>query len=96
MVSVSLLLGGEGEVTEVIATEGSPIVGKPLSELDLPKGVIIGAVLHKGHVIIPDGSTVIHKNDRMVIFTLSSDIAMLKKMLKPNKGGIFSGLWNDN
>lgn len=96
VVSVSLLLGGEGEVTEVIATEGSPIVGKPLSELDLPKGVIIGAVLHKGHVIIPDGSTVIHKNDRMVIFTLSSDIAMLKKMLKPNKGGIFSGLWNDN
>ncbi len=96
VVSVSLLLGGEGEVTEIIAEEGSPIVGKPLYELNLPEGIIIGAVLHRGQVIIPDGNTIIHKNDRMVIFTLASDISILKKMLSPNKGGRFSELWNRN
>lgn len=103
VVSVSLLLGGEGEVTEVIAEEGSPIVGKPLFDINLPPGIIIGAVLHKGQVIIPDGNTVIHKNDRIVIFSLASDMPKLQKMLKPNKkklkpdkGGKFSEFWNSN
>ena len=96
VVSVSLLLGGEGEVTEVIATEDLPIVGKPLSELGLPKGIIIGAILHKGEVIIPKGNTVIHKGDRIVAFSLASNMPTFKKMIKSNKGGIFSELWNGN
>ncbi len=95
VLSVSLLLGGEGEVTEIIAEKDSLIVGKPLHEINLPEGIIIGAVLHKGKVIIPDGNTIIHENDRMVIFTLASDLANLKNLLRPKKGGIFSGFWND-
>lgn len=94
VVSVSLLLGGEGEVTEIIAEEGSQIAGRPLYELNLPEGIIIGAVLHKKHVIIPDGNTIIHKNDRIVVFSLASDIPVLKKLFSPSKGGKFSELWN--
>ena len=96
VVSVSLLLGGQGEVTEIIATEDLPIVGKPLSELGLPEGVIVGAIFHKGEVVIPKGNTVIHKNDRIVVFSLTSDMPIFKKMIKPNKGGIFSELWNSH
>ncbi|HSH36972.1 Trk system potassium transporter TrkA, partial [Schnuerera sp.] len=55
VVSVSLLLGGEGEVTEIIASKDMSIVGKPLYQLGLPKGIIIGAIVHKGEVIIPNG-----------------------------------------
>ncbi len=93
VVSVSLLLGGQGEVTEIIATEDLPIVGKPLSELGLPKGIIIGAIVHRGKVIIPKGDTIIHPKDRIIVFTLTSDMPFFSKMIKPNKGGIFNELW---
>lgn len=95
VLSVSLLLGGEGEVTEIIAEKNSPIVGKPLHEINLPEGIIIGALLQKGKVLIPDGNTIINENDRMVIFTLASDLGNLKSLLQPKKGGLFSGVWNN-
>lgn len=95
VLSVSLLLGGEGEVTEIIAEKDSPLVNKPLHEINLPEGIIIGALLHQGEVLIPDGNTVIHENDRMVIFTLASDLNDLKSLLQPDKGGVFSGFWNN-
>ena len=94
VLSVSLLLGGEGEVTEIIAEKDSPLVGQPLHAINLPTGIIIGAVLHQGEVFIPDGDTIIHENDRMVIFTLASDLGNLKTLLEPKKGGLFSGIWN--
>ena len=96
VVSVSLLLGGQGEVTEIIASEDLPIVGKPLSKLGLPKGIIIGAIVHKGEVIIPKGDTIIHPKDRIIVFSLTSDMPTFKKMIRPNKGGIFSGLWSSH
>ena len=91
--SVSLLLGGDGEVMEIIVSEDLPIVGKPLSQLGLPKGIIIGAIIHKGEVIIPNGKSVIHKGDRIIVFSLTSHMPLLKKLLKPSKGGIFNELW---
>jgi trk system potassium uptake protein TrkA len=96
VVSVSLLLGGQGEVTEIIASEDLPIVGKPISKLGLPKGIIIGAIVHGEEVIIPKGDTIIQPKDRIVVFSLVSDTLAFKKMIKPNKGGMFSGLWNGN
>ena len=96
VVSVSLLLGGQGEVTEIIASKGFPIVGKPLSKLGLPKGIIIGAIVHNSEVIIPNGNTIIHPGDRIIVFSLTSDMASLKKMIKPAKGGIFNELWSSH
>ncbi|MBZ2174701.1 Trk system potassium transporter TrkA [Schnuerera sp. xch1] len=97
VVSVSLLLGGEGEVTEIIASENSPIIGKPLYKLGLPKGIIIGAIVHKEDVIIPDGNSVIHEDDRIIIFSLVSDLPILNKLTQPaKKGGIFNELWGSH
>ena len=48
IVSVSLLIGGDGEVTEIIVGKDLPIVGKTLEALKLPKGIIIGAIVHNG------------------------------------------------
>lgn len=94
VVSVSLLLGGQAEVTEIIASHDLPIIGKPLSEVGIPKGIIIGAVVHKGKVMIPNGNTVIHHNDRMIIFRVSSSGASLALFTKAKKGGLLSELWH--
>lgn len=96
VLSVSLLLGGEGEVTEIIASENSPIIDKPIAKLGLPKGIIIGAIVHKGEVIIPDGNSIIREGDRIIVFSLASDVPILNKMIRPvNKGGLFNGLWGN-
>jgi len=96
VMSVSLLLGGQAEVVEILADSEMPVVGKQIVELGLPKGIIIGAVLHEGEVIIPHGSTIIYPGDRFVVFCLSSQIHVLENFLKPSKGGFFHGLWNHN
>ena len=61
--------------------------------MGLPKGIIIGAIVHDGEVIIPKGDTIIYPKDRIVVFSLTSDMPALKKMLRPSKGGILSELW---
>ncbi|MBU5675175.1 Trk system potassium transporter TrkA [Alkaliphilus sp. MSJ-5] len=94
VVSVSLLLGGDGEVTEIIVGDDLPFTGKPLAELNLPKGIIIGAIVHNGEVIIPNGESVIHPGDRIIIFSLTEDLPTLKMFIKPHKGGVFSELWD--
>lgn len=96
VVSVSLLLGGEGEVTEIIIGEDLTIVGKPICELGLPKGIIIGAIVHNGEVLIPNGKSVIYPKDRIIVFCLTSDMPALKMFFKKSKGGILGELWNSN
>jgi trk system potassium uptake protein TrkA len=96
VVSVSLLLHGQAEVTEIIAKGNMKIIGTPIAELGLPKGVIIGAIVRQGKVIIPKGSTVIQPNDRMIIFCLLSGIPALEAFISPERGGAFSELWSRN
>lgn len=96
VVSVSLLLGGQAEVIEVIISEKLPIVGKQISQLGLPKGIIIGAIVHEDKVIIPDGKTVIYGNDRLIIFCLTQNIPELDLFFKYKKGRAINELWNGN
>jgi len=92
--SVSLLLGGKGEVTEIIVSPEMPYINKPIHNLNLPKGLIIGAIIRDGKVEIPNGSSIIRENDRIVVFTLAEDIESLKTLFKPGKGGLLGELWN--
>jgi len=87
-VSVSMLLGGQAEVTEIIADPRMPITGKAISQLDLPKGIIIGAVAHNGKAFVPNGSTVIHPGDRFVVVSVASEFPVLDDLFKPDRGGL--------
>ncbi|MGY9014339.1 MAG: Trk system potassium transporter TrkA, partial [Rhodospirillales bacterium] len=58
ILSVHSLRDGFGELIEAEAIVTSPLVGKPLREVNLPAGVIIGAVVRGDEVIKPGGSTV--------------------------------------
>lgn len=94
VLSVALLLGGDAEVTEVIVHKDSPYVNIPLHRLDSPDGIIIGAILRRGKVIIPKGDTELKENDRIVVFSLSDDAEAMEMFFKPHKGGILSELWS--
>ena len=92
--SISLLLGGMAEAMEIIIQEESAVTKDKLQYLDLPKGIIIGAVLRNDQVIIPDGKTQILPGDRVVVFVLSSELSKIDKYFHPPRRGFFSELWN--
>ena len=82
----SLLIQGQAEIMEIVAADNMHLTNIPLSELELPDGVIIAAIHRGKQVIIPHGETVIHSDDKVTIFCLLSDIVELEGLLKPKRG----------
>ncbi len=78
VVSVSLLLDGQAEVTEIIAANNLKVLNTPIMDIDIPQGIIIGAIVHNNEVIIPQGNSIIRAGDRMVIFSLLSEVPALE------------------
>ena len=78
--SVHSLREGFGELIEADALETSPLVGKPLKDVRMPPGVLLGAVVRDGKVINPRGNTVVQVNDRVVLFAPASAIKKVEKM----------------
>lgn len=78
--SVHSLGDGFAEIIEAEALETSPLVGAPLKEIDLPAGVIVGALVRDGHVIIPRGTTVIQGNDRVILLATAGAVKRVEKM----------------
>lgn len=80
--SVHTVQNGAGEVIEAEALETSPLIGVPLKDLDLPKGIRIGAIRREDKVIIPNGSTEIKANDRIVIFSLAESVRTVEQFFR--------------
>ena len=78
--SVHSLPEGIGEIIEAEALETSSLVGVPIREARLPKGIIVGGVLHGDRVIIPRPDTVIEPKDRVVIFATRSAVKNVEKI----------------
>jgi trk system potassium uptake protein TrkA len=79
---VHSLLDGAGEVIEAEALETSPLVGKPLKELDLFDGMRIGAVIRGNKILLPRGDTIIHARDRVVLFALADKVKRVEQMFR--------------
>jgi len=80
--SVHSLQNGSAELIEAEALQTSPLVGKPLRDLDLPDGVRIGAVYRKRAVIVPTGATQIQAGDRVVIFAVAERVRLVEQMFR--------------
>ncbi|WP_019643760.1 Trk system potassium transporter TrkA [Novispirillum itersonii] len=78
--SVHSLHEGFGELIEADAMETSPLVGKPVKDVKLPNGVVLGAVVRGDTVITPRGTTVIETGDRVVLFAAADAVKKVEKM----------------
>ena len=72
------LKGEHAEAIEAEALETSDIVNMPLSDVKIPKGAIVGAIVRKGEIIIPRGDSIIRPKDHLIIFALQQIIPSLK------------------
>lgn len=71
--NVALLESGDIEVIEIRLDEESGITGRTIAEsaVDLPDGVVIGAVTRSGSYLLPRGETVLEAGDHVVILAES-------------------------
>ncbi|MEL6951877.1 MAG: Trk system potassium transporter TrkA [Pseudomonadota bacterium] len=72
----------EAEIIEAQVLSTSPIAGKPIRDIDLPEGALIGAVRKGKNVIRPDGATVLEDGDLVVIFAMSGDVPGVETQLQ--------------
>jgi trk system potassium uptake protein TrkA len=78
--SVHSLHEGFGELIEADAMETSSLVGRPLKDVKLPGGVLLGAVVRGDEVITPRGTTVVQSGDRVILFAAAEAVKKVEKM----------------
>jgi K+ transport systems, NAD-binding component len=81
IISTVSIKGEQAEALEAIAQEKSPIVGKAIKDLDLPRGCLVLCFQRKDQVIIPRGDTVIQPQDRLIIISTRLNIPKVEKAL---------------
>ena len=85
--SVSPFTEIDAETIGINVTKKLSILGKPLSEIKLPKKSIIGVIIRDNQVIIPTGKDMIELGDRIIVFLLPEAIYEVEKMFSPKHGG---------
>ncbi len=65
---------GDGRIEQILVDESSPLAGKKLAEIKFPKAVLVGTILRQGEVIIPDGQTILQKDDKVTLLGKKEDV----------------------
>ena len=68
-ISVALLGGKQIQAIEFVTSPTASIAGHKITEIDLPKGAIVGAIVHNNTVVIPPDDYVVHPGDRVIIIS---------------------------
>ncbi len=85
----SQLIQGQAEMIEIIADDHMRLANRSLEDVGLPEGVIVAAIHRGSDVIIPNGDTMILKNDKVIIICLLTEIPELEKFIRPGKTSFF-------
>jgi len=75
---------GDGTIEQIVVGEKSSLVGKTLSEIELPGEVLIGSVVRQEKVIIPDGETEINTGDRLTVLGKKDEVEKVIRQLNKN------------
>ncbi len=81
VLSMAKVEGNDSEVIEFLVPGTASAVGKPLRDVDFPRGAIVGGVIRGGTPIIARGDTVLHEGDRVVVFALPEAVRAVEKLL---------------
>lgn len=81
--SVSELAEGRGQILEMVASEGSRIVGRPLTDVNWPRGAMIGAVAGEDGILVPfTGKDVIQAGNVAIVFTTPKVRPAVERMFR--------------
>ncbi|NOY79050.1 MAG: hypothetical protein GXO76_14455 [Calditrichaeota bacterium] len=68
------LESGGGAIEQVIIYDYSPVVGKKLKDVELPKEVLVGTILREETVVIPDGTYEFKVGDKVTLLGKKDDV----------------------
>ncbi|MFO1242315.1 MAG: Trk system potassium transporter TrkA [Rickettsiales bacterium] len=77
---VQAIEDGTAEIIEAEAVETSAFTGKPIGQVKLPRGVVLGAIWRKGQMLLPDANLVIQPKDRVIILALAESVKKVEQM----------------
>jgi trk/ktr system potassium uptake protein len=77
---LAMLEGDRYEVLDITVRGDSELIGKPFKELPLT-GSLIGAIVRDGTAIFPHGNDMLQAGDRAILFTESSRVARVERVL---------------
>ncbi len=80
ILSAHAIAHDKGEILEAVALESSHIVGKPLKDFDLPKDIIIGAIIRGEEFIRPYGETTIQADDHVILLAAKKSIKKAERL----------------
>ncbi len=80
--SLTILEGGQAEILELEAPEGSRVVGTPIRRLNFPRGAILGAIVNQGTARVPRGEDVVQAGDTVVVLTTAATRSQVERLFK--------------
>jgi trk system potassium uptake protein TrkA len=86
--SLKCLSGIASDVVELVAKPGSPVTKKPIRELNMPEGTIIGGIIRGEESFIALGKFQIQENDRVVVFAIPAISHKVEKMFLKSSFGL--------
>lgn len=81
IMSAASIKGEEAEIMEAIAEENSSVVGKPVKDLNFPKGALILCFQRGTEVVLPRGDVVIEPQDRLIILATRKKVGKVEEIL---------------
>jgi len=80
--SLAVLADGEADVVEFRVEPGSPLDGRPLSQLEFPADALIASIVRKDDVIIPHGDDELRSGDSVIAISLARGRDALAKLFE--------------
>ncbi|MBQ4629064.1 MAG: Trk system potassium transporter TrkA [Clostridia bacterium] len=76
------IVEGRVEALEFEISESSEIIGIPLKDLRIKKGIIIGCIIRRDRVIFPGGNDTIERNDSVIVITKNQELREINEILQ--------------
>lgn len=86
--SLLKIAGGNVEILEFIIEKNSNLVNKSIKNIGIVDNTIIATIVRKHEVVIPHGSDIIRKGDRIIVITKQKNISDLKELEATITGGL--------
>ncbi|OGO27124.1 MAG: potassium transporter TrkA [Chloroflexi bacterium RBG_16_54_11] len=83
MMTLLKLRKGEYSIVEEKVDPRAAVVGKVLRDINLPSQCVFAAVIRKGQLIVPNGSTELAPVDEIIALVHASQVSELAKLLGP-------------
>ena len=81
--SINVLEKGSAEVYEfILNSRMKRMINKPVKDLGLPKGILIGAMFRNNDAVIPSGDDVLLPGDRIIVFAAANAVRKVEYFLR--------------